>query len=262
MIENSTFASPEGPAFSCDASMEQSQVRHCTFWAGGQAATFGSPFVGSGNEITSNIFYSLEARPLGNGGAVVQFAADAVKNFVSNQNLYYAVKRDRALADRVIEWCCYVASRPGHGTPWFRLNGQDGESRFGSPMFVDLHLSRVSTFAFATAPRDRGLGPGGTDAGAMPFRPARKPEDRLRQPLKLDAKMARLFRDGPRFVTPFIGRPGASGGTRPALLSLPEPTSGRSIYAEDDMKIETRMSRGGWSRWWRRSRPTVRRCGA
>lgn len=59
-------------------------------------------------------------------------------------------------------------SGPGTGQPWYTATGNDGHSRWGSPLFVD------STFAgfnphLRSGSYAIGMGQGGVDVGAYPF---------------------------------------------------------------------------------------------
>ena len=149
---------------------ESTTIVHNTFWTTGQCINFGN-FTGTGNEITSNIFYSTGARAVGNYGAELQFARDQTSNFVSNNNLFFSPTYTNSPGDRSIEWCCYSSSKPGPGTSWNNMTGQDGSSRYGSPMFADSSYAGLDVRLGAGSPAI-GLGLGGTDAGAIPFAPA------------------------------------------------------------------------------------------
>lgn len=168
LIENSVIASRSGNALWFGSAMEGSQLRHNTLWAGGQVMRFDEPFLGSGNEITSNIIYSTSAGPVANYGCQTQYASNGTGNFAQNNNLFFTPSFTSSPGDRSLMWCCYTGSKPGSGTPWSQLNGQDVSSRYGSPMFVDSTWATLDVHLTALS-RALGVGLGGTDAGAYPF---------------------------------------------------------------------------------------------
>ena len=152
-----------------------SKVRHSTIWASGEALRMEGPssgnhMLGTGNEVTSNIFYSKNAGTLNGYGGVAMWK-DNTSNFKSNNNLYFAPQYTNSPGDLSLVWSGYYGSKPGSGQPWNTLNGQDAASKAGSPAFVD---SSYATFD----PRLRlgsiaiGLGQIATDAGAIPFNAA------------------------------------------------------------------------------------------
>jgi hypothetical protein len=166
-IQNCVIASSSDVALWALNSIDGGSIHHNTFWAPGQAANFAQPFR-SPTQIHSNVFYSENAGPIGTGGAILQYAASATSNLVQDYNLFFTKSFTSTAGDRSLEWCCYTGSQPGTGTPWHNLNGQDGNSRHGSPRFVD------STFAtldvrLRSGSLAIGMGQGGTDAGAIPF---------------------------------------------------------------------------------------------
>lgn len=152
-----------------------SKLRHSTLWASGEClriegSSSGTRFKGAGNEISSNIFYSTNAGPLGNYGGVAMFK-ESTSGFTSNNNLFFSPTFTNSPGDRSIVWAGYFGSRPGSGQPWANLNGQDTQSRYGSPLFVD---SSWATFEpkLRTGSPAIGIGVGGSDAGAVPFNAA------------------------------------------------------------------------------------------
>lgn len=148
------------------------KLRGSTLWASGECfrvegSSSGTRFKGTGNEISSNIFYSTNAGALGNYGGVAMFK-ESTTGFVSNNNVFFTPNYTSTPGDRSLMWAGYFGSPPGAGQRWNTLNGQDAQSRHGSPQFVD------STW-YSFDPRLRagsaaiGAGTGGRDAGAVPF---------------------------------------------------------------------------------------------
>jgi hypothetical protein len=171
-LQNTVIHSRSGIPLNIGTDWRDSKILNCTVVATGEAlrmegGSSGLRMFGTQNEVRGNIFYSANAGPLGNYGGVVHWK-DNTSNFASNQNLYFSPSFTSQPGDRSIMWSGYFASRPGTGTQWNTMNGNDGQSRYGSPLFVD---SSFATFD----PRLRsgsaaiGMGPGGADAGAIPF---------------------------------------------------------------------------------------------
>jgi len=165
-IENSVFASKADDAIAF-TSFESSVLRHNLFYSGKQAINFGV-IKGSGCDISSNVFYSAGAGPVGNGGGVGFFGSAAQTGFRSDYNLFFSPTYTTRAGDRSIMWCCYGSSAPGPGTAWYAMNGNDAHSRYGSPLLrdssfagLDPHL-RAGSLAI-------GAGEGGSDAGPIPF---------------------------------------------------------------------------------------------
>ena len=171
-IDHTVLQSKNGNPFVVFTDWTGSKVTNCTIWGSGETLRMEGPsaglhMFGTGNQVTSNVFYSTNAGALGGYGGVVMWK-DNTSNFVSNNNLYFANQYTSSPGDRSIMWSGYFGSKPGTGQPWYVKNGQDGASKHGSPMFVD---STWATFD----PRPRlgsaaiGLAAGGGDAGAIPF---------------------------------------------------------------------------------------------
>lgn len=167
VIEHSVFASNNENALWFQGTFENSALRHNLIYSGGQAMRV-TRVVGTDNEFTSNIFYSGSAQPASTGDRSAQayFESNARTGFRSNYNLFFTPSNSGTPGDRSIGWCCVTLSRPGAGQPWNNMNGQDGNSRYGSPLLQD------STFAYLN-PRLRpgsiaiGRGEGGSDAGPL-----------------------------------------------------------------------------------------------
>ncbi len=149
-----------------------SRIRHCTFWASTEVLRVEGPsqgqhVLGTGNELTSNIFYSLRAKPAGGDGGVVMWK-DNTRNFTSDGNLYFTPAFDRSPGDRSIVWSGYFASPPGRSSRWFGETRQDGASRHGSPAFFDSSWAGFDARIRANSCA-RGAGLSRTDAGALAF---------------------------------------------------------------------------------------------
>lgn len=149
-----------------------SQLDHCTIWSTGQALRMEGPsggqhMLGTGNAVTSSIFYSPTAGPLGNYGGIVMWR-DNTTNFTSNNNLYFTPTYTSSPGDLSIIWNAYYGSKPGVGQNWYKTSGQDGASKAASPLFVD---STATTFdaSLRTGSPAIGMAADGTDAGAVPF---------------------------------------------------------------------------------------------
>lgn len=166
IIENSLFASKGGNIITFNK-FNGSVLKRNTFYGAKQTLNF-DVISGSGNEITSNIFYSANAGALGNSGGVVFFNTNARSGFRSDNNLFFSPSFTSRPGDRSLVWCCYDGSLPGPGTAWNRLNGNDASSKYGSPWFVD---SAFATLDVRLRPQSLaiGVGEGGVDAGAIPF---------------------------------------------------------------------------------------------
>jgi hypothetical protein len=149
-----------------------SRIRRCTVWAGGEALRMEGPgggrhVLGSGNEVVSNIFYSLDAGALNGTGGVVMWK-DNTGGFVSDRNLYFARHATGEARELAIVWSGYFSSRPGAGGRWNALTRQDGQSAWGSPRFAD---STWATFDPRLRMDSRAIGLGGvSDAvGAVAY---------------------------------------------------------------------------------------------
>lgn len=148
------------------------KIRHSTIYADKQALRFeGGIDTNSGAELTSNIIYSRSADPLANYGAQTRYGSSVGPGFVQNNNLFFTPTYSSSPGDLSLMWCCYASSKPGTGTPWFNLTGNDASSRYGSPLFQDSTFATFDGHVRAGS-KAIGIGVGGTDAGAFPFVPA------------------------------------------------------------------------------------------
>ncbi len=114
--------------------------------------------------MSSNIFYSQNPGAVGTNGCQIGWIGGTGGQVTSDNNLFFAPVYSSSPGDRSIEWCCYTASKPGTGQPWYNYNGQDGSSRYGSPRFAD---STLTTFdpRLLSGSLAVGIGAGGSNAG-------------------------------------------------------------------------------------------------
>jgi hypothetical protein len=170
VLDNNTFASADGLPFWVMGNWSNSKVRHNAFWASGEALRIegsGNKFSGTGNELTSNIFYSTAASAPSNSGGLTMWK-DSQTGFTSNNNLFFTPGYQSQPGDRSLVWSGYYNSQPGTGKPWYNLNGQDGASRHGSPQWADSSFANLDVRLRSGSPAI-GLGLAGTDAGPIPF---------------------------------------------------------------------------------------------
>ena len=123
-------------------------------------------------KVTNNIFYRPNTGSTSTSSAAY-FEAYSGMPYTFNNNLFaYYAGSGKSINYRYNCPSCTPSggglSAPGTSGAWYQGSGQDGASRYGSPLFVD------STFA-SFDPRLRagsaaiGMGTGGTDAGAIPY---------------------------------------------------------------------------------------------
>jgi len=79
--------------------------------------------------------------------------------------VFFTPTYDSKPGDRSLMWAGYYASKPGRGEPWYNMNGQDGDSRYGSPAFVDSSFMTLDPHLRSNS-WALGAGEGGSDAGA------------------------------------------------------------------------------------------------
>jgi len=169
VIQYSVFASPGDKALWFMNAMDGSQLRHNLFYSAHQSVRFEVPFTGSGNEITSNIFYSTDATPPSGTGCQVFVAGSAMTNVTSDNNLWFTPSYTSFPGDRALYLaCCVVGSAVGAGSSWYRNSGQDGASRYGSPRLADSTFANLNP-RLSPGSRAVGVGRGGTDAGPYPL---------------------------------------------------------------------------------------------
>lgn len=168
VVENSVIASNTGRALYVLNTMRDGKLRNNTFYAGGQAIRFDEAMAGS-CEFTSNIVYSRGVGGPSATGCQVMWM-NGTANLLSNGNLFFTPSYSSSPGDRSLGWCCYSASKPGAGQPWNLRTGQDANSVYGSPLFVD---STFATFDPTLRPGSRAIAAalGGGDVGAVPYGP-------------------------------------------------------------------------------------------
>jgi hypothetical protein len=169
VIENSVFASKTENALWFQGTFENSTIRHNLVHSGGQAMRV-TKVVGTSNEFTSNIYYSGSAQgsSAGDKSAQAYFESNAKTGFRSNYNLFFTPSNSGSPGDRSIGWCCVTLSRPGAGQPWNSMNGQDANSRYGSPLLADSSFTGLDA-TLRPGSLAIGRGENGSDAGPIPF---------------------------------------------------------------------------------------------
>jgi hypothetical protein len=123
----------------------------------------------AGLKVTNNIFYRPNSGSTSTSSAAY-FEAYAGQPYTFNNNLfaYYAGSTKSINGRYNCPSCAGGLSAPGTSGTWYQGSGQDGASRYGTPLFMD------STFA-TFDPRLRagsaaiGMGTSGTDVGAIPY---------------------------------------------------------------------------------------------
>ncbi|HYM81342.1 MAG TPA: fibronectin type III domain-containing protein [Candidatus Limnocylindria bacterium] len=166
-IENSVFASKYDYALWFLGDVINCKLRNNTFYSGrNRPIRFeGSIFPGT-TEIFNNIVYADSVTACSGGGGILLHGATS--GFTENNNLFFARKGPAGVDPSTMSILFGQCSRPGTGQPWFNATGKDGNSKWGSPRFVD---STFTTFDphLRTGSIAIGLGQGGVDAGAYPF---------------------------------------------------------------------------------------------
>ena len=166
-IQNSVIASNTGFVLYGGGTVS-SVFRHNTLYGNGQIIRFDGVISGT-TEMTSNIIYTRSAGGPGDSGGELNWLRNT-SSIVSDNNLFFTPSYTSSPGDRSIMWCCYTGSRPGAGQPWNRATGQDGNSRYGSPLFADSSFANLDP-ALRAGSAAIGAGAGGSDAGAVPFGP-------------------------------------------------------------------------------------------
>jgi hypothetical protein len=150
-------------------------IDHCTF--------FGSPVAGVANfdpdpdaawsgttAITNSIFYGTSTSPSGNYG-VFHLPLAFQGHLTQDNNLFAFYGSNSAPGDRSIGWWTggtTYTSRPGAGALWNQTYGQDGASRYGSPLFVDSTLANLNPH-LRSGSAAIGMANDGGDVGAYPY---------------------------------------------------------------------------------------------
>lgn len=166
IIENSVFASKNDRALWLLADMSNCIIRNNTFYTGrGQAIRLeGDPRVG-GNQFYNNIFYADSVPGCPYGGILRH---GWITGFTQNHNLFFARAAAPGLNRSNVAVSYSQCSGVGPSSPWASATGNDRDSQWGSPLFVD---SSFATFDPHLRPGSIaiGLGQGGVDVGAYPF---------------------------------------------------------------------------------------------
>jgi hypothetical protein len=153
-------------------------IDHNTFYTTMPAATNSSGALvvdmanwesNAGLKVTNNIFYRPNTGSTTTSSAAY-FEAYSGMPYTFNNNLfaYYAGNTKSINGRYNCPSCAGGLSPPGTSGAWYQGSGQDGASRYGSPLFMD------STFT-SFDPRLRagsvaiGMGTLGSDAGAIPY---------------------------------------------------------------------------------------------
>jgi hypothetical protein len=169
VIENSVFASKHTYGLYLLGPIQNTIIRNCTVasWSGAAMKLEGDPRAG-GNQFNSNVFFADSVGACRSGWPVL-FLSYA-SGFTENNNLFYARTATPGVtaSGQSIYWTSSDCSAPGAGTAWANATGNDINSKFGDPRFVN------STFAnfnphLQSGSLAIGLGAGGVDAGAYPF---------------------------------------------------------------------------------------------
>ena len=147
-------------------------IRNCTIasWAGACMRIEGDPRPG-GNQFYSNIFYvDFVDRCL--SGKPVLFHGYAT-GFTQNNNLFFSRTAAAGVtaSGQSLYWTSSNCSAPGPGTSWASATGNDINSKYGDPRFVNPNFLNFDPHLQAGSPAI-GLGAAGSDAGAYPFAPA------------------------------------------------------------------------------------------
>ena len=128
--------------------------------------------------VTNNIFYMPNGSST--SGTAGMYRLWSGRPFTANNNLYADYGRTAVSGDRSIQYatgctgpsdagCSGLSySQPGTGGGFYQATGQDGNSIYGSPGFLDSTLARFSPALLSTS-LARGRGTGGSDIGAFQF---------------------------------------------------------------------------------------------
>jgi len=169
-IENSVFASNGDKAVWFLQDVEDCIIRNNTFYsASASPVRFDGNYRGTGTVITNNIFYSTAVSNCSGGRAMVVHGA--TKGMVENNNLFYSPSAPSGVDPASMSiFGSGTCNKPGTGSTWYGATGQDGASKFGSPLFVDAAFATFDPHLRSGSPAI-GMGTGGGDAGAYPFVP-------------------------------------------------------------------------------------------
>jgi hypothetical protein len=202
-IENSVFASKNTYALWLLGDMSNCILRNNTFYTGDdQAMRVEGDIRGGGNQLYNNVFYadSLVSCPY---GSVLRHAW--VTGFTQNNNLFFARTAAPGLNRSNMAVSYSSCSGVGPGSAWTVATGNDANSRWGSPRFVDSTFANLDVHLLAGS-NAIGRGQGGSDAGAFPF--VDPGPDRVPPAAVLDLGVSQV---GDHFVTIGWTAPGDDG---------------------------------------------------
>jgi|GEM_PF-3254742 len=176
-IRNTVVIDSLGTPFQC-LSMEKGTtlIDHCTFVGSGRygvvqfpmgVGTFGDAWPAGGRLVfTNNIVYASRVDgSTADAGVVWQFS-NTSNDFTADHNLFYVPGQGSA---RAIRWSINTGgstnSAPGVGQPFHTAWGEEGNSRWGDPLFQSLSWPSMD---LALRPGSPGIGAAsdGTDVGA------------------------------------------------------------------------------------------------
>ncbi len=172
ILEGCVFASKRTHGLYLLGSVQNTIIRNCTIvsWDGSPMRVEGDIRLG-GNQIYNNIFSADTVAACFSGRAVL-FHGYAT-GFTENYNLFHSRSAASGVspAGQSLYWSSSACSAPGPGTPWANLTGNDVNSTYGAPLFVDSSFATFDPHLRAGS-KAIGLALGGGDAGAFPFVPA------------------------------------------------------------------------------------------
>lgn len=176
-LKNCVVIDSLGKAFQC-LSIENGAtlVDHCTFVGNSRwgvvefpcgIGTFGNSWPAGGRLVfTNNLMVALRQGGGGSDAAISwQFSASN-NDLTSNRNLYYIPAQSSSRAIRhVVNSGSAAFSAPGTGQPFYQTYGEDGNSLWGDPLFVNASFTGFDPRLQPGSPAI-GAGFGGSDIGA------------------------------------------------------------------------------------------------
>jgi hypothetical protein len=166
-IENSVFASLTDRAIWFLGDVAGCTIRNNTFYSGtNQTIKVEGDIRAGGTTFFNNIFYCPSVTACSGRGGLVTHGYTT--GFTQDYNLFFSRSAPSGTNPSTMSIIWGQCSGPGTGQPWYTATGNDGHSRWGSPLFVD------STFAgfnphLRSGSYAIGMGQGGVDVGAYPF---------------------------------------------------------------------------------------------
>lgn len=169
VLENCVFASSKSYGLYILGPIRNTIIRNCTIasWSGAAMKIEGDPR-GGGNQFYSNIFYTDQVGPCLSGKPVLFHGYPT--GFTENNNLFFARTAQAGVtaANQSLYWASSNCSAPGAGTSWASATGNDVNSKYGDPKFVNAAFQTFNPH-LTTGSLALGLGQGSVDAGAYPF---------------------------------------------------------------------------------------------